>query len=89
MEAEIPYQPGRLAMFLPETPHAVTPLTGPGSRAVLFMWFHCRQFTQPPGRYYLRLPAGACMAISLGLYLYYPFLIYAISLKTRGTQEFE
>jgi len=43
---EAPYRPGRLAFFLPESPHVVTPLLQ-GTRAVLFMWFHCKQFSAP------------------------------------------
>jgi predicted 2-oxoglutarate/Fe(II)-dependent dioxygenase YbiX len=47
---EAAYLPGRLAMFLPETPHAVTPLLR-GTRSILFMWFNCVPFTKPPQRY--------------------------------------
>ena len=46
----VPYAPGSLSLFLPESPHTVTPLTS-GERSILFMWFHCRQFTTPPERY--------------------------------------
>jgi hypothetical protein len=43
--ASAPYNPGDLAMFLPESPHYVTPLLQ-GRRAILFMWFHCDEFVK-------------------------------------------
>ena len=48
---ESSYTPGKLNAFLSESPHTVTALDGPGTRAILFMWFQCEPLNEPPEEY--------------------------------------
>lgn len=38
---EVQYAPGRLVLFLAETPHGVTAVSQGGERDVMFVWFSC------------------------------------------------